>query len=850
MSVLKKSKSGFPGAILVLVESPAKCAKIESYLGPGYKCIATFGHFRSLDGLTSIDTKKDFTLRFTPMDEKTKQIQRIRAEIATCTGGVIIATDDDREGEAIGWHVCDMFKLPVDTTPRIVFHEITKPAIEKAIQNPGIINMDLVQAQLARQALDLLVGYNISPMLWKHIASSVQNSLSAGRCQSPALRLVYDNQREIEASPGKMVYNIVGYFTKLNLQFTLTRQFDSKQVTETFLEESANHDHQFNLLSPKKVTKTPPIPFTTSLLQQKASSEMHYSPSETMSICQKLYEGSYITYMRTDSKTYSAEFVDKMKKHISSTWDEKYVHPDINRLVIGSSPNPSTSTSKAKVSKKAQESGAPPPPPVKAQEAHEAIRPTKIEVSAIPDSFTAREQKLYKLIWTNAMESCMSNATCSSLTAIITAPTTAPTTDTKENEYRFTTELVEFPGWKIVEGYEKENPHYQYLQNIKKNSILQYNKIKATSTMIELKSHYTEAGLIKLLEERGIGRPSTFSSLIEKIQKRGYVMKEDVKGKKMKCVDFDLLPDELQELQTEREFGGEKNKLVLQPLGRIVIDFLVTHFDTLFEYDFTKRMEDDLDKVAKGELTYKDICTYCMSQVTELIRELKDKNIQKDSVVIDDVHTYVITSRGPAIKCIAQDENGKKVTSYKSVKKDVDVARLKRGEYTLEQIVNEKGTIETGGIHLGVYDGENIVIKKGKYGLYFVWGEHKKSLSGVFPKSKNPETIRYDEIVKIIETSLVRMDTGAGAGTGTGTGTDVQKSVDTTQEIILTKGMVRFITKDISIRNGRFGDYIFYKTAEMKNPTFLKIKGFKEDYKTCSLDILIQWIETTHSITI
>ena len=836
MSIIKKPRHGsFPGAKLVLVESPAKCAKIESYLGPGYKCVATFGHFRTLDGLTSIDTKKDFALHFTAMDEKTKQIQRIRAEIATCTGGVIIATDDDREGEAIGWHVCDMFKLPVDTTPRIVFHEITKSAIEKAIQNPGILNMDLVQAQLARQSLDLLVGYNISPMLWKHIASSVKNSLSAGRCQSPALRLVYDNQREIEASPGKMVYNIVGYFTKLNLQFTLMRQFDTKEVTEAFLEESANHEHEFNLLPPKKVTKTPPTPFTTSLLQQKASSEMHYSPAETMTICQKLYENSYITYMRTDSKTYSAEFVDKMKKHIISTWDEKYVHPDINRLVIGAV----ASTPKPKVSKKvtnAEASAATAHPPVKAQEAHEAIRPTKIEVSAIPDSFTAREQKLYKLIWTNAMESCMSNATCSSLTATITAPTT----DIKENEYRFMTELVEFPGWKIVEGYEKENPHYQYLQNIKKNSILQYNKIKATSTMIELKSHYTEAGLIKLLEERGIGRPSTFSSLIEKIQKRGYVMKEDVKGKKMKCIDFDLLPDELQELQTEREFGGEKNKLVLQPLGKIVIDFLVTHFNSLFEYDFTKRMEDDLDKVAKGELTYKDICTYCMNEVTNLTRELKDKNIQKDSIAIDSVHTYVITSKGPAIKCITQDENGKKTTSYKSVKKDIDIARLKRGEYTLEQIVNEKGSIETGGIHLGIYDGEDIVIKKGKFGLYFTWGDHKKSLSGVFPKSKNPETIRYDEIVKLIDTSLVRVDTHA----------DVQKSEDATQEIILTKGMVRFITKDISIRNGRFGDYIFYKTTEMKNPTFLKIKGFKEDYKTCSLDILIEWIQTTHSINI
>ena len=827
MSNIKKTKSNFTGAILVLVESPAKCAKIESYLGPGYKCLATFGHFRELDGLKSIDIKKDFELSFIPMEEKVKQIQRIRAEIATCTGGVIIATDDDREGEAIGWHVCDTFKLSVHTTPRIVFHEITKQAIDKAIQNPGILNMDLVNAQFARQALDLLVGYNISPMLWKHIASNVKNSLSAGRCQSPALRIVYDNQKEIDASPGKMVYNIVGIFTKLNLQFTLTRQFDTPKITEEFLEESANHSHEYNLLPPKKVSKSPPIPFTTSLLQQKASSEMHYSPSETMSICQKLYENSYITYMRTDSKTYSAEFVDKVKKHITETWDDKYVHPDINRLIIGAN------VSKTKVSKKA-DAGA--PPPVKAQEAHEAIRPTKIEVTSIPDSFNAREQKLYKLIWTNAMESCMSNANCSSLTATITAP--------NENEYRFTTELVEFPGWKIVDGYEKENPHYQYLQNIKKNSILQYNKIKATSTMIELKSHYTEAGLIKLLEERGIGRPSTFSSLIDKIQKRGYVMKDDVKGKKMKCIDFELLPDELQELQTEREFGGEKNKLVLQPLGKIVIEFLITHFTTLFEYDFTKRMEDDLDKIAKGELNYKDICTYCMNQVTELTRELKDKNIQKDSIVIDDIHTYVVTSKGPAIKCISTDENGKKVTSYKSVKKDIDIALLKRGEYNLEEIVNEKGTIETGGIRLGVYDEKEIVLKKGKYGLYFVWGEHKKSLTGLFPKSKNPESITYHEIVRIIENSLVNVNANmSNISTGLNEGSSGGAS-------IAPKGMIRFITSDISIRNGKFGDYIFYKTPDMKNPSFLKIKGFTEDYKSCPLNTLIKWIETTHNIKI
>lgn len=306
----------------------------------------------------------------------------------------------------------------------------------------------------------------------------------------------------------------------------------------------------------------------------------------------------------------------------------------------------------------------------------------------------------------------------------------------KKEEYRYTTELIEFPGWKIVDGFEQDNPHYQYLQNIKKNTVIPYNKVKAISTMIDLKSHYTEAGLIKILEEKGIGRPSTFSSLIEKIQKRGYVLKDDVQGRKLKCVDFELAADELQEIQTERDFGGEKNKLIVQPLGVIVIEFLSTHFNELFEYNFTKTMEDDLDKVANGEKNYTSVCEYCSKLVNDLTMSLKEKNIQKDSVKIDENHTYIVGSKGPVIKYIGKDDNGKKVTEFKSVKKDVDLARLKRGEYSLDDIVDERGNIDMGGIKLGVYNGDDIVLKKGKYGLYFTWGEQKKSLSGIFPKVK------------------------------------------------------------------------------------------------------------------
>ena len=814
---------------LVLVESPAKCSKIESYLGPGYRCIATYGHFRELDGLKSIDIKNNFKLSFVSMTEKMKQINRIRTEIAECTGGVIIATDDDREGEAIGWHICDMFKLPVATTPRIVFHEITKPAIAAAISKPGILNMSLVYAQFARQILDLLVGYNISPQLWSHIASNAKNSLSAGRCQSPALRIVYDNQKEIEAAPGKMVYNITGYFTKLNIAFTLTRQYDTPHVVEEFLEESVNHDHIYTVLPPKKTTKQPPSPFSTSLLQQKASSEMHYSPAETMSICQKLYEGSFITYMRTDSKMYSDEFIGKAKAFIGEKWSDKYINPGIERLCLGGGGGGGGGGGDSRTSKSAAKND-----PVKAQEAHEAIRPTKIETTSIPETFTQRERNLYKIIWINTVESCMAASTGVSITATVTAP--------KKEEYRYTTELVEFPGWKVVDGYEKENPHYQYLQTIKKNTVIPYNKVKAVATMIDLKSHYTEAGLIKILEEKGIGRPSTFSSLIEKIQKRGYVSKDDVKGRKLKCTDFELMADELQEIQTERDFGGEKNKLIVQPLGTIVTEFLSMHFNELFEYNFTKTMEDDLDKVAKGEKNYTAVCEYCSNLVNRLTTSLKDKNIQKDSVKIDENHTYIVGSKGPVIKYIGKDSDGKKVTEFKSVKKDVDLARLKRGEYSLDDIVDERGSIDMGGIKLGVYNGDDIVLKKGKFGLYFTWGEQKKSLSGIFPKSKNPNSITYNDIIRIIESCAV---VGGGGG---GDCDNEYGRTETSSSSLGIKGLVRKINDDISIRNGKYGDYIFYKTSAMKNPTFLKLKGFSGDYKTGPLNDITEWIKTTYKI--
>ncbi len=504
---------------LVIVESPAKCQKIESYLGSEYKCIASYGHIQELLGIKNIEINNNFKPNYSPMPTKSNQISKINTLVKKAKE-VLIATDDDREGEGIGWHLCQVFGLPLNTK-RIIFHEITKDAIQRAVKNPGVLNINVIYAQQARQILDVLVGYKISPILWQHITNNSKSGLSAGRCQTPALRLVYDNQKDIDSSPGKKVYNTTGYFTKLNLPFVLNHNFEiinfnsTTNTMEDFLEKSVEYNHLYSCSKPKPTTKNPPIPFTTSSLQQKSSSELNISPKETMSICQKLYEGGFITYMRTDSTTYSIEFIEKASDFIKDKYGDSYLHENVNRLSERSEDKPKK---KGKGKKKEEDKNA--------QEAHEAIRPTDVSVEKVPDSFTPKEKKLYNLIWCTTVESCMSLAKYNSISAKITAP--------EEKEYKFNTELVEFPGWKIVRGYEKENPNFIFLQTLKNKTIVKYNKIASKVSIKDTKSHYTEAKLVQLLEDKGIGRPSTFSSLIEKIQERGYVTKENVTGKKIK----------------------------------------------------------------------------------------------------------------------------------------------------------------------------------------------------------------------------------------------------------------------------------------------------------------------------
>ena len=785
---------------LLIVESPAKCQKIESYLGSGYKCIASYGHIQELPGLKNIDIENNFKPSFLPMESKSHQITKIRKMISGAKE-VLLASDDDREGEAIGWHICQVFNLPL-TTKRIIFHEITKDAIVKAVNNPTTLNIDIIYAQQARQILDVIVGYKISPMLWKHISRKTATGLSAGRCQTPALRIVYDNQKDIDNSPGKKVYNTTGYFSQMNLGFSLNHNFEiigfnsTTNTMEQFLEKSVHHDHLYSYMKPKQTTKNPPIPFTTSSLQQKASSELNISPKETMSICQKLYEAGLITYMRTDSTTYSADFIDVAGEFIKDKYGNDYLHEDVKRLSERKAVKPKKISKKTdgKSKKKADKDDD-----NNAQEAHEAIRPTDVTCEKIDDdSFTARERKMYHIIWSVTVESCMSPALYQSISAKITAP--------MDKEYKYNTELVNFPGWKIVRGYEKENPEFQFLQSIKNNVIVQYNKITCKVSIKDLKSHYTEAKLVQLLEENGIGRPSTFSSLIDKIQERGYVKKDNVKGKKIKCIDYELVQDELAEIEDEREFGNEKGKLVIQPLGILVLEFLLQHFEKLFDYEYTRNMETELDSIAKGNTIWHQICKSCLEDINECAKDLGEDD--KQIIKIDDKHTYMIGKYGPVIKCGTGDK-----TTFLPVKKDIDIDKLKKNQYKLQDIVETQGT-SSSGKSIGKYKGDDVFIKQGKFGNYITWGkDNKKSLNGI----KTPvDELAIDDLIPIIE-----------------------------NKVTLNTSIVRNINDDISIRSGKFGNYIFYKTHSMSKPKFIKLAGFKGNYNTCPEEEIERFVDSS-----
>jgi len=816
--------------ILLIVESPAKCSTIVSHLGADkYTCVATFGHMREITGLHDIDTTFAAVPQFHVVNSKTAQIEKVKALVAECKETYLM-TDNDREGAGIAYHACCLFGLPIASTKRIIFNEITKSGLERAIQAPQLLNMDAVHAQIARQTLDMLVGFKITPTLWSHVrvgsGSGSGSALSAGRCQTPALRLIYDNQRAIDAAQGRVVYETVGYFTKLHLKYDLNKGHDSAEACAAFLHASAAFQHVIREPEVRAFVKAAPLPLTTCSLQQQASNELGFSPADTMLACQHLYEGGYITYPRTDSRTYSEPFLEHARAYIADRWGEPYAitrhHPDqpdvVKKKRVVVVKKKKTGVVKCDMAEEEgdekEDAGE-----VKPQEAHEAVHVTSLHCLEVPDTMAAKEQRLYRMIWRHSAESCMAPCSGKTLTSCITAP--------DGREYRHSVDRTDFAGWIIVSKPKPDETaaaHWAFFQAIASGSGIKYNKLQSRMHVRDLKSHYSEASLVSMLEERGIGRPSTFSSLVHKIQERGYVVKQDVPGRRMSCVNYELDGAILSQTVEEREFGNEKNRLVIQPLGNMAVEFLCAHFAELFDYDYTKRMEQQLDQVSSGEKSWSAVCAECLTCVDHLLHGLESKGLAKCAIPLGDgAHEFIMGKHGPLIRNCADK-------TIQPVRKDaeIDHAALQRGEYRVEDLVSTNATNANKNLCklLGKHNGVDLFLRTGRYGPYLTWGDKKQSLTHLKNGDCNDNvdniTITYDEAIRCINNAPTAPSQTAS-----------------------NPSILREINAHASVRNGQYGAYIYYKNPKMKTPAFVSLRGFKEDWKTCDLQLLDAWTTTT-----
>ena len=753
---------------LIVVESPSKCRKIESYLGSRYCCIASKGHIRNIKGLSSIDSTRGYETTYSILDDKKDHVEWMRTVISRFDKRhIYLATDDDREGEAIAWHICDVFGLPVETTPRIKFHEITEPAIKRAIANPVLIDMNHVNAQKARQILDMMVGYKISPMLWKYIYRDKKNVLSAGRCQTPALRLVCENDEEVRAMVVEKRYQIRGSFYPRKIDFILNRQLDTEEEVAAFLEASKTHSHTVSIHEKRENAKPPPKPFHTSLLLQVASTHLHMNPKETMSLCQELYQEGHITYMRTESQRYSAVFLEEAKKYIRQTYDES-LGEDLESQDVG---NP-----------------------------HEAIRVTHLEVES-PKMENTRANTLYKWIRKNTLESCMMTARYNHIPVTLSAP--------MGYHYTHTIEIPLFLGWKKVDKNEAvENPLF-YIQTSSQERV-PYHRITGEISIHGKHSHYTEASLIKRLEKMGIGRPSTFAGIVETIIERGYVERKDVVGERLLTKEFSLTENIVEIKEVEKYIGNEKGKLVITPIGTIVSDFLNDYYENLFEYEYTRKMEDRLDEISRGSGgSWHTLCEECETEIENV------GSLKKRAYPLKDTEEYEIVYEKYGFVLRKRIESGK--YKYENIRKDieVDVRKIKSAGYTLDELVNTSPVpVET--IHIGDCD---FSVKTGPYGRYLQSGDEKTGFKTLGLEDCETDV---DVICRAYQTHVTA---------------DAED-----------KTVIRKLTENLSVRNGKYGAYLYYKTDDMQKPQFYSLSRFKESYRYCHEKTLLDWIKEKYNI--
>ena len=756
---------------LVIVESPAKAKTIEKFLGSDFKVMSSYGHIRDLKKKELSINEKTLEPEYEIPEEKKKLVSELRTN-AGKAAQVWLASDEDREGEAISWHLCEVLGLDERNTKRIVFHEITKPAIMEAIEHPRTLNMNLVNAQQARRVLDRLVGFKLSPVLWR----KVKPALSAGRVQSVAVRLIVEREREIQAFKSETYYNVQGIFGVQNadgsqseVKATLVQRLKTKEEVNAFLEQCKDATFTIKNIQKKPTKRTPAPPFTTSTLQQEAARKLGFTVSQTMMVAQHLYENGRITYMRTDSVNLSSLCINASKEKITELYGAEY----------------------SKVRKYHTSSKG-------AQEAHEAIRPSYMDQTSIEG--TVQEKRLYDLIWKRTAASQMADAEIEKTTVEIEVSTLPAHCFTAQGE------VIRFDGFlkvyreSVDDDDDNREEQSHVLPPLEEGQELTRREILATERNSQGPQRYTEASLVHKLEELGIGRPSTYAPTISTIQQREYVVKGDKKGEEHAYEVISLKGKLISSKQRVETVGSEKGKLIPTDIGTVVNDFLMENFPVIMDYNFTAKVEQDFDQIAEGkehwekmmQSFYKDF-----EPTVEKTINARSEHKAGERLLGNDPKSgrpvFVKIGRyGPVIQIGTADEKNKPLFAH--LPKEIGMESV-----TLDQALELFKLPRM----LGQYEGEPVTVSSGRFGPYVL---HKKVYTPI-PKDMNPLQITIIEAAKLIEEKRK---------------SDAQKHLKVFDE-----------DPKLEILNGRFGPYLNYDGKNFRIPKSMHERAKEMTYDEC-----------------
>jgi len=747
---------------LLIVESPAKAKTIEGYLGKDFLVKSSYGHIRDLVKTDdAIDTENDFKQKYEVPSDKKAIVSELK-KLAKAAETVWLASDEDREGEAISWHLYETLELNESKTKRIVFHEITKPAILKAIDSPRTIDYNLVNAQQARRVLDRLVGFELSPVLWR----KVKPSLSAGRVQSVAVRLIVERERDINKFNAEAAFKVIAVFKtdkdKEQFKAELPKRFATAEEAKTFLKDCINAGYKINSLETKPAKRTPSAPFTTSTLQQEASRKLGYSVARTMQVAQRLYEAGRITYMRTDSVNLSDTALKAAREEIVNAYGEKY-HKQRQF--------------------KTKSAGA--------QEAHEAIRPTYFEVHSIEGDNS--ERRLYELIWKRAIASQMSEAEFEKTTAKIEITT-------RSEEFVATGEVMKFDGFLKVyfestddesDEVDTENSSNALLPVLTIDQQLTLKVLQATERYSRPPARFTEASLVKKLEELGIGRPSTYAPTISTIQNRGYVVKEDRDGKERAYQVFTLENGQIADLKKTEITGAERNKMFPTDIGVLVNDFLVQHFNGIIDYHFTAKVEKEFDEIAHGLKSWTEMLANFYKPFHGEVQntlENADRASHEKELGIDPASGKPITVRvgrfGPLVQIGTADDEEKP-----------RFASLRKGQMIETITLEEALELFKLPRKVGQFEEKEMTVAIGRFGPYI---RHDSSFYSL-PKELDPLEVEEDQAIEIIKVKRQK---------------DKDKIIRVFDE-----------NPDAKIENGRWGPFVRFGKQNLKIPKGTEVEN-------------------------